>query len=125
MVSPSAQGLRSPAFNRICTRLRTETTFRGGFRMTKADIVDRIATATGITKTDVAIVVDEFISSVIEAMKRNERVELRGFGVFQVVKRAPRTARNPRTGRTIRIPERYLPVFKPSKILRAMVEEGS
>ncbi len=86
--------------------------------MTKANIVDRVASATGITKIDTAAIVDGFLNSVVEAISQNKTIELRGFGTFKVVKRAKRTGRNPRTGEEVKIPERYMPVFKPSKELK-------
>ncbi len=92
--------------------------------MTKADIVRRIAQATGLTKTDTAAVVDGFIDSVIDALERGEHIEIRGFGTFKAVSRAPRTGRNPRTGSEVKISRRRAPVFKPSKELRARVEEN-
>jgi integration host factor beta subunit len=89
--------------------------------VTKADIVDRIAQATGITKAETAVVVDKFMGTVIDAIGRGERIEIRGFGTFKVMKRAPRTGRNPKTGEVVKIPQRDMPVFKPSKELRARV----
>ncbi|MFC1525345.1 HU family DNA-binding protein [Candidatus Latescibacterota bacterium] len=90
--------------------------------MTKADIVRRIAQGTGLTKTDTAAVVDGFIEAVIEALETGEHIEIRGFGTFKAVSRAPRTGRNPRTGSEVKISRRRAPVFKPSKELRARVE---
>ena len=90
--------------------------------MTKADIVRQIAQATGLTKTDTAAVVDGFIESVIEALERKDHIEIRGFGTFKVVDRAPRTGRNPRTGSEVKIGSRQAPVFKPSRELRARIE---
>ena len=92
--------------------------------MTKADIVRLIAQGTGLTKTDTATVVDGFIEAIIEALERGEHIEIRGFGTFKVVARAPRTGRNPRTGSEVRISSRLAPVFKPSKDLRARVENS-
>lgn len=90
--------------------------------LTKADIVRLIAQNTGLTKMDTAAVVDGFVGSVVEALERGEHIEIRGFGTFKVVGRAPRTGRNPRTGSEVRISERRAPVFKPSKELRSRVE---
>lgn len=92
--------------------------------MTKADIVNQIADATGLTKTDTSAVVEGLIASVIDAMQRGEHIEIRGFGTFKVVDRAPRTGRNPKTGEVVRIPSRPVPVFKPSRELRTSVEDG-
>jgi len=92
--------------------------------LTKADIVRLIAQNTGLTKTDSAAVVDGFIEAVIQVLERGEHIEIRGFGTFKVVERAPRTGRNPRTGFEVKIASRRAPAFKPSKDLRARVENG-
>ena len=93
--------------------------------MTKADIVRQIAQEIGLTKTDVAAVVDGFIESVIESLQQGDHIEIRGFGTFKSVTRAPRTGRNPRTGSEVKISSRRAPVFKPSKELRARVEQDN
>ena len=92
--------------------------------MTKADIVRQIAQVTGLTKTDTAAVVDGFIEAIIEALERGDHIEIRGFGTFKAVVRAPRTGRNPRTGSEVKISGRKAPVFKPSKDLRTRVEKS-
>ena len=92
--------------------------------MTKADIVRQIAQATGLTKTDTAAVVDGFIESVVDALQSGEHIEIRGFGTFKAVSRAPRTGRNPRTGSEVKISRRRAPIFKPSKELRARVDSN-
>lgn len=92
--------------------------------MTKADIVNQIAEATGLTKTDTATVVEGFLDSVAAALQKGEHIEIRGFGTFKVVTRASRTGRNPKTGDVVKIPERPVPVFKPSRELRSGVEAG-
>ena len=93
--------------------------------MTKADIVNQIAEATGLTKTDTSAVVEGMLSSLIEAMQQGEHIEIRGFGTFKVVDRAPRTGRNPKTGEVVKIPSRPMPIFKPSRELRSSVANGS
>lgn len=91
--------------------------------MTKADLVEQVAEAIGpgITKKDCALVVDGFLSAMKQAMARGENIEIRGFGTFKVRKRKTRMARNPRTGDSVKVPARTVPVFKPSKHLRARV----
>lgn len=93
--------------------------------MTKADIVDRIATGTGLTKVETEAVLQGFISTVIEALLEGDRVELRGFGSFRVQQRAPRTTLNPRTGEPIAVEMRYVPAFRPSKDFREKVDEAA
>jgi integration host factor beta subunit len=89
--------------------------------MTKADIAQRIAQATGLSQTDAMAVIEGFLESVSQALARGERVEIRGFGTFKVVKRAARTGRNPRAGTPVAIPSRQTPVFKPSREIKARV----
>ena len=89
--------------------------------MTKADVVRLIAEGTGLTKTDTAAVVNGFIESVVKALEREDHIEIRGFGTFKVVERAPRIGRNPRTGAEVKIAGRKAPIFKPLKELRARV----
>ncbi|MEE9187524.1 MAG: HU family DNA-binding protein [Bacteroidota bacterium] len=89
--------------------------------MTKADIVDTIASATGLTKVETEAVVDGFISTVIDALKEGKNIEIRGFGSFKVKKRKGRIARNPRTGEQVQVDEHFVPVFKVSKDLKNLV----
>jgi DNA-binding protein HU-beta len=90
--------------------------------MTKADIVDRIAEGTGLTKIETKAVVDGFMTVVAQALEDGERIELRGFGSFTVQQRAPRMARNPQTNEPIRVGERYVPVFSVSQQLQEAVD---
>lgn len=88
--------------------------------MTKADLVEQVAQAIGpgITKKDCAAVVDGFLNAIKRALAKQQNIEIRGFGTFKVRKRKPRVARNPRTGETVEVPARPVPVFKPSKNFR-------
>ena len=92
--------------------------------MTKADIVDKIASATGLTKVETEVVVDGFITSVIDAMKEGKNIEIRGFGSFKVKKRKGRVARNPRTGDQVMVDEHFVPTFKVSKEMKQVVNEN-
>jgi len=92
--------------------------------MTKADIVDVIASSTGLTKVETEAVVKGFMETVKDAMKRGEHIELRGFGSFKVVKRAQRVARNPKTNEEVIVPEQYVPVLKISKEFKNDVNEA-
>ncbi len=91
--------------------------------MKKADLVDRIAEETGLTKKDVYIVINEFIAQIKQALWNEERVDLRGFGVFEVKTRKPRIGRNPRTREKVEIPGRKVVTFKPSKLFKVIKEE--
>lgn len=89
--------------------------------MTKADIVDVVSNATGLTKVDTEAVVNGFIATVIDSLRQGKRIEIRGFGSFSLKLRKPKKARNPGTGAEIQLPERIVPVFKPSKILKESI----
>jgi len=96
----------------------------GGVPLTKADIVDTIASATGLTKVETEAVVDGFITTVIGALKEGKSIEIRGFGSFKVKKRKGRMARNPRTGQQVQVDEHFVPIFKVSKDLKNLVNEN-
>jgi integration host factor subunit beta len=91
--------------------------------MTKADLVEQVAEAIGpgITKKDCALVVDGLLNAIKEALTEHQPIEIRGFGTFKVRERKSRMARNPRTGDRVHVPSRTVPVFKPSKEMRAQV----
>ncbi len=91
--------------------------------MTKADIVNRVASATGVTKLETEILVDGFFKTIADALANGEHLEVRGFGTFKTKKREPRMARNPRTGAQVPLEEHYVPTFKPSRELRSLIDE--
>ncbi len=90
--------------------------------MTKAELTDTIAQATGLTRIETEAVIEGFMVCVREALAAGNRVDLRGFGAFHVQHRAARTARNPVTGEDLEVAERYRPVFKPSRDLVRAVD---
>ena len=83
--------------------------------MTKADIVNEVAKATGIEKVVVATVVEATMESIKKSVSKGNAVYLRGFGSFIVKNRAQKAARNITKGTTITIPAHKVPAFKPSK----------
>ncbi|HHY98389.1 MAG TPA: HU family DNA-binding protein [Firmicutes bacterium] len=89
--------------------------------MTKAELVDKIAAKTGMTKKDSAAALDAVLDSVAESLKNGDKVSLVGFGSFEVRKRAARTGRDPRTGQEIKIEARKVPVFRAGKALKDAV----
>ena len=88
--------------------------------MTKAEIVEQISEKLGLTKKDIARVVDLFFEIVKQGMKKEEHIELRGFGTFEVKTREEREARNPKTGESVVVPKRRVPYFRPGKELKAI-----
>jgi nucleoid DNA-binding protein len=93
--------------------------------MTKSEIIDRLASGTGLTKLETDVVVNGFLTLITSSLKRGEAVDLRGFGSFRVQDRAERTARNPQTGEEMTIPSRRVPTFRPSRELREAVENAA
>ena len=86
--------------------------------MIKADIINQVAEDAEITKVKAVEAVEAVFEAMKAAMKRGERIELRGFGVFQVKPRKKGIGRNPRTGREVLIPPGKTIRFKPGKNLR-------
>lgn len=89
--------------------------------MTKADLVEKVAEETGLTRTDVAVVVDRFLEVVKKAVEQGHNIEIRGFGTFKIKIRKSRKARNPRTGEVVPVPDRKVPVFKPSNEFKNLI----
>ncbi len=92
--------------------------------MTKADIVDKVAAGTGLTKLETEAIIEGFFKTVIESLKDGKGIEIRGFGSYKVKKKNARQARNPKTGDQVFVPEHYVPTFKFSKEFKDIVNEG-
>lgn len=92
--------------------------------MTRADIANKIANATGLSKVETETVVEGFIMCVIDALKEQESIEIRGFGTFKVKERKPRIARNPKTGAKVELGRRFVPMFKVSKEFKKAVNDS-
>jgi DNA-binding protein HU-beta len=89
--------------------------------MKKSDLVSAVAEKTGLSKKDVANVIDACLATIEESLKKGEKVSFIGFGSFEVVKRAPRVARVPGTNKEIKIPETKAVKFKVGKKLKEAV----
>ena len=89
--------------------------------MNKADLVSAMAEQTGLSKKDSEAALNSFINIVSEELENNEKVQLVGFGTFEVRERAARTGRNPQTKEEIKIPASKSPVFKAGKALKELV----
>ncbi len=89
--------------------------------MTKAELVSAIASKAEISKAAAEKALNGFIAAVTEALKKGNKVALVGFGTFEVVKRAARKGRNPRTGQEIKIKASKAPKFRPGKALKKAV----
>ncbi len=86
--------------------------------MTKADIIEVIASRRGASRTETALIVNEFIKSISRALCEGRHIELRKFGTFKVRERRARVARNPRSGEAVSVPAKLVPHFKVSRELR-------
>jgi DNA-binding protein HU-beta len=90
--------------------------------MTKQDLVDIMSNEVGFSKKDATRAVDAVLDAVTKALRRGEKVQLAGFGTFEVRSRNAREGRNPQTGQTITIPARRAPAFKAGKALKEAVQ---
>ncbi len=91
--------------------------------MTKADLVDKIAEKKpGLTRKQVEIVVNTVLDGIKDALSREDKVEIRGFGSFRIRHRRAKEGRNPKTGETVSVPPKKVPFFKAGKEMREMVD---
>lgn len=91
--------------------------------MNKADLITSMAEKSGLTKKDAEKALKSFIESVDEALAKDDKVQLVGFGTFEVKARAERKGRNPKTLEEITIPASKVPVFKAGKELKEKVNK--
>jgi integration host factor subunit beta len=89
--------------------------------MMKANLIKEIARVVEMPQREAKIVLEVILDGMVRALRKGERVELRGFGTFDTHVRARRIARNPRTGVRVNVPARRVPHFKPGKELIALV----
>ncbi|GAB5465018.1 MAG: HU family DNA-binding protein [Candidatus Kapaibacteriales bacterium] len=86
----------------------------GSNNVTKAEILDKLFHNTDLNKNQCKVAFESIVDLLIDYVSEGNRIELRGFGVFNSKARQPRMARNPRTGEEVKLGVRYVPVFKPS-----------
>lgn len=89
--------------------------------MTKKEIAKQIADRHGIDQVIAKRAVQDVLDSITDSLLKSGRIELRNFGVFEVKRRAPRVARNPRTNEQVRVPARNVVIFQPGKALAEQV----
>ena len=89
--------------------------------MTKAALVEEVARVADLTKKHSEVIVDAVVQSIIDALHRGEKIELRGFGSFRLRRREPRKGRNPKTGDRVDVPSKRVPYFKPGKELKELI----
>ena len=89
--------------------------------LTKAALVEQVADIADLTKKRAEVIVETVFGSIAEALRREEKVELRGFGSFRLRRREPRTGRNPRTGDRVDVASKHVAYFKPGKELKELI----
>jgi len=90
--------------------------------VTRRKIAQSISQDLGLTQLQAKHVVQKVFDAILDTLVEEERVELRNFGIFQVKRRGPRKARNPRTGEKVFVPEKCVVTFKPGQVMQQRVE---
>ena len=91
--------------------------------MNKTELIDAMAKEAGLSKKDAAAALNAFTDTVTKELKKKGKVQLIGFGTFEVAKRAAREGRNPQTGKAMKIPASLAPKFKAGKALKDAVNK--
>jgi integration host factor subunit beta len=102
-----------------------ENTVSAGGSMTKAELVEEVSRVSDLTKKHSEVIVDTVFKSIIDALHRGEKIELRGFGSFRLRQREPRKGRNPKTGDKVDVPPKKVPYFKPGKELKDLINRAA
>ena len=89
--------------------------------MFKKDLIDFVASETNSTNGSAEAAIDAVLSGIIHGLKSDQKVTLRSFGIFEVKRRAARTARNPKTGEAVALPERNVATFKAGSIMKEAI----
>jgi len=89
--------------------------------MTKADLVEEVSRAIAASRKDAEQIVENVFESIVQALRGDDKIEIRGFGSFRTRRRRGRTGRNPKTGAKVQVPAKRIPYFKPSKELKELV----
>ncbi|MFA4972001.1 MAG: integration host factor subunit beta [bacterium] len=93
--------------------------------MNKSDLIELLSKKLpNLAARDVEVIVNTVFDSMTDALGKAERIEIRGFGSFEVRVRKPRVGRNPKTGQSVDVGERFVPFFKVGKELRERVNKG-
>ena len=95
-----------------------------GTTTTKADLISTVSEKTGLTLMETESAVNSLFESIIESLKTRKRIEIRGFGSFNIRHKNLRQARNPRTGEKVMVDEKEVPTFKISKDFKSAVTDS-
>ena len=91
--------------------------------LTKAELIEEVSRIAEVPRKEAAIIVEHILDSMVRAIERGEKIEIRRFGSFHTRPRRARVGRNPKTGALVEVPARRVPIFKPSKELRELVRK--
>jgi len=93
--------------------------------ITKADLVEEVIRVTELPRKESETIVETIFESIIQTLKEDKKIEIRGFGSFRTRQRRGRVGRNPKTGEKVEVPAKRIPFFKPSKELKEFVNGDS
>jgi integration host factor subunit beta len=89
--------------------------------LTKADLIEEVLRVTELPRKESETIVETIFESIIDALQKGDKIEIRGFGSFRTRQRRGRIGRNPKTGEKVEVPAKKIPFFKPSKELKDFV----
>jgi len=92
--------------------------------MTKADLVAEVSRAIAASRKDAEAIVETVFDSIVQSLRADDKIEIRGFGSFRTRQRRGRIGRNPKTGARVEVPPKRIPFFKPSKELKDLINAG-
>ena len=93
--------------------------------LTKADLIEEVLRVTELPRKESETIVETIFESIIEALQKGDKIEIRGFGSFRTRQRRGRIGRNPKTGEKVDVPAKKIPFFKPSKELKDLVNNSA
>ena len=93
--------------------------------LTKADLIEEVLRVTELPRKESETIVETIFESIIDALQKGDKIEIRGFGSFRTRQRRGRIGRNPKTGEKVEVPAKKIPFFKPSKELKDFVNTAA
>ena len=93
--------------------------------LTKADLIEEVLRVTELPRKESETIVETIFESIIDALQKGDKIEIRGFGSFRTRQRRGRIGRNPKTGEKVEVPAKKIPFFKPSKELKDFVNTSA
>jgi len=93
--------------------------------LTKADLIEEVLRVTELPRKESETIVETIFESIIDALQKGDKIEIRGFGSFRTRQRRGRIGRNPKTGEKVEVPAKKIPFFKPRKELKDFVNTAA